>query len=128
MMHYQKIKSVLTALKEKIDTQPASFCTLTYLPLQPYRHSSFNMTSSSTTSSSPNRDPTSAPPPYTVTDSYSLVSTKLTSKSIIAKLLPRKSTEAPSSSTCANAKVNKDKEVENEEAKQAARAMYFSTL
>ncbi|KAI4659760.1 uncharacterized protein J4E79_006296 [Alternaria viburni] len=66
---------------------------------------------------------TTAPPPYSSSDANSLVSTKSTSKSILAKLLNRKPAEATSQSSN-----EAQKKVDESENRAAARAAYFSGL
>ncbi|KAG9196632.1 hypothetical protein G6011_01753 [Alternaria panax] len=66
---------------------------------------------------------TTAPPPYSTSDANSMISTKSTSKSILAKMLNRKSSEAtPQSSS------QIQKKIEENETRAAARAAYFSGL
>ncbi|KAL1793087.1 hypothetical protein ACET3X_008069 [Alternaria dauci] len=66
---------------------------------------------------------TTAPPPYTSSDANSLMSTKSTSKSILAKMLNRKSYEATSQSSSQVQKKSEEKET-----RAAARAAYFAGL
>ncbi|KAB2101012.1 hypothetical protein AG0111_0g10742 [Alternaria gaisen] len=63
---------------------------------------------------------TTAPPPYTSSDANSMFSTKSTSKSILKKMLGLNSTSQSSNQT--------RKETEENEARAAARAAYFSGL
>ncbi|RMZ74043.1 hypothetical protein GMOD_00004869 [Pyrenophora seminiperda CCB06] len=76
-----------------------------------------------TSEASPPSYSTAAPPPYKTSDACSLASGKSTSKSFLSKMLPRKAPEATVQRTSTAQKM-----VDVEEAKQAARATYFSSL
>jgi hypothetical protein len=119
---------------------------ITYYPYQPptptpTTHTNMSSPSNTTTAALP-RYSTTAPPPYTVSDAYSVTSSKSTSKSILAKVFNRKckttqnvtvlerrhaNTEAASGATLSRSKMTQ-KEVDTNEAKHAARATYFSMM
>ncbi|CAO2648966.1 Nn.00g099150.m01.CDS01 [Neocucurbitaria sp. VM-36] len=79
----------------------------------------------SNTTTSPRFSACTAPPPYTSSDAYSIVSGKSTSKSLLNKVFNRKPSENPSK---ASDRATSNKECEEKEAIHAARAAYFSTL
>jgi hypothetical protein len=106
-----------------------------------HTHTSMSSPSNTTTAALP-RYSTTAPPPYTASDAYSVTSGKFTSKSILAKVFNRKckttqnvtvlerrhaNTEAASGATSSGSKMTQ-KEVDANEAKHAARATYFSMM
>ncbi|KAH7391838.1 hypothetical protein BKA66DRAFT_28238 [Pyrenochaeta sp. MPI-SDFR-AT-0127] len=86
---------------------------------------SSSSTNANTASTSPRFSTSTAPPPYTSSDAYSVASGKSTSKSILNKVFHRKSSEVASTGTSSR-KVKTLQEIHENEAKHAARAAYFA--
>ncbi|CAE7177291.1 hypothetical protein PTTW11_06144 [Pyrenophora teres f. teres] len=78
-------------------------------------------TSPATSANSPPRYSTTAPPTYNTSDAHSLASKHSTSKSFFLEMLPKKTPKAT-----AQGSSTMQQKVDAKEAKQAARACYFS--
>ncbi|KAL6709710.1 hypothetical protein ACN47E_001138 [Coniothyrium glycines] len=83
-------------------------------------------TPNTTATKLPGYEAVAAPPPYEPSDTYSVTSTKSTSKSILAKLFNRNSSESSSSQSSSSRPNEVQRWVEEKEAKHAARASYFA--